>query len=53
MPNYTIVTQEVSGLVELQALLQTISTNEKAALRDIQIVQSPREGRFIVIWEEK
>ena len=53
MASYDIALEEVLGLVELEALLQSISTDENTALRDIKVLQSPREGRYIVIWEIK
>jgi hypothetical protein len=52
LPKFEIETEEVLGLSELQALLQTISDN-KTALRDVKVLPSPREGRFTVIWEQK
>jgi hypothetical protein len=53
MANYTLRVEEVLGLTELQTLLQTISTGEGLALRDIKINSTPREGRYVVSWEEK
>jgi hypothetical protein len=53
MASYQILTEEVHGITELVVLLQSISTDDKQALRDIKVLQSPREGRFTVIWERK
>ena len=53
MATYVIHTEEAHGLTELQALLQQISTDEGLALRDIKVIHTPREGRYIVAWEEK
>lgn len=50
---FNIRTEEAHGLTELQALLQQIITVEKLALRDIKVVHTPREGRYLVVWEEK
>lgn len=45
--------EEVIGVDALLTLVQSISDTEKQALRDITVLQSPREGRFIILWEGK
>jgi hypothetical protein len=49
---FRIVTQRVEE-TELEDLLRQIQSDDRQALRDIKVLALPREGRYLVIWEQR